>query len=209
MKVTPWILGAAALVPFAGAYAGANIGSEPLTNNRDINEILPSRPTVAEAAPRQVERLPSHYDMETPEGTVEVAELSFRGRYSQYYRDVEPADFVRETDMAALESHYRERGKRDYAYASRDPYRASRERDVERMPQTRAASAQPAYTLAYAGTTQEGRQVAVAVPHYEAVQAAQVGSEVAEVAQQVAAAEPPPRPVTGPRVIDVAAALRN
>ena len=214
MKLTPWILGAALIVPLAGAYAGSKVGTQPLHSNRDLAEILPDRPfQTADAAPRNVERLPNHYAMETPEGRVEVGELAFRGRYSQHYRDVEPADFAYEADLDALEAHYRERSARDYAHASRDPYRSARALDAAqpRIPQ-RERRAEPArVTVAYADTTAPMARV----PHYEAMQQARTGADlqaelpqpVGDVPVTVTAATA--SATTGPRVIEVAAAFNR
>lgn len=84
MKISPWILGAAALVPVAGALAGAAVNTDPVGPGGDVSAALPQQTVFAQdAAPRTRDRLPDHYAMETPEGRVEVAELAMRGRYGQ------------------------------------------------------------------------------------------------------------------------------
>ena len=81
MKFTPHILGAVAVVAIAGAVSGATIGDSPVLD-RGQTDTMPTAPIVSASntAMRNAERLPDHYPLKTPNGTVEVAELSLHGR---------------------------------------------------------------------------------------------------------------------------------
>lgn len=108
MQVSPWILGAAALVPVFGAVAGASLNTEPIGIAADVSASLPERPAIAiaDAAPRTQERLPDHYAMETPEGRVEVHELAMRGRHPDRFRAARAYEQRLERDLAALEARW-------------------------------------------------------------------------------------------------------
>lgn len=88
MKITPWILGAAVLVPVTGALIGKNMSTEPIGIHADVTANLPDRPYARAASPvrNTHERLPDHYAVETPEGRIEVSELAWHGRYRDSMR---------------------------------------------------------------------------------------------------------------------------
>lgn len=88
MKLSPWIAGAAALVPVAGAVIGSHMSTDIVGQRADVTQTLPLRTSVAHASatPRTQPRLPNHYAMATPEGVIEVHELTMRGRYQSRYR---------------------------------------------------------------------------------------------------------------------------
>ena len=85
MQVTPVFLGACALMSIAGAVGGATINTQPIQKAGIGSEMLPrtdiafdpSDDGLPEAAP------PDQYALSTPDGRVEIAELSVRGLYSQ------------------------------------------------------------------------------------------------------------------------------
>ena len=81
MKFTPHMLGAVAVVAIAGAVSGATIGDTPVLS-QGLTETIPDAPIVSasNAKMRNTERLPDHYPLKTPNGTIEVAELSLHGR---------------------------------------------------------------------------------------------------------------------------------
>lgn len=90
MPATPLILGAIPCAIFAGALIGTNIPTEPVNHTAaDPLEQIPQHQvesrSLAEArnlvAPR------NHYPLETPDGTVEVAELAYHGRLRDRMRD--------------------------------------------------------------------------------------------------------------------------
>jgi len=78
-------LGACALASIAGAVGGATINTHPIQKAGIGSEMLPhtdfafdpSDSGLPEAAP------PDQYAMNTPEGRIEIPELSTRGLYSQ------------------------------------------------------------------------------------------------------------------------------
>lgn len=85
MRPTPWFVGACALVSIAGAVSGAAINATPIQQAGIGSEEI-RRPAVAFDAVdtgHRTESLPDHYAMITPQGRVEVAELSTRGLYAQ------------------------------------------------------------------------------------------------------------------------------
>lgn len=84
MQATPLFLGACALASIAGAVGGANISTQPI-QRASIGSELIQRPTIAfdRTDTGRTVALPDHYAMTTPEGRVEVAELSTRGLYAQ------------------------------------------------------------------------------------------------------------------------------
>ncbi|GGD88740.1 hypothetical protein GCM10011515_05520 [Tsuneonella deserti] len=86
MQATPLFLGACALASIAGVVSGATINTRPIQHaGIGMEEIV--RPAIQFGAAgselsEQVS-LPDHYAMRTPEGIVEVGELSMRGIYAQ------------------------------------------------------------------------------------------------------------------------------
>lgn len=83
MQATPMFLGACALVSVAGVVSGTAIDTNPIQRGGiGMNEIVrPSIDLSAELSDQPA--LPDHYALSTPEGKVEVAELSTRGLYAQ------------------------------------------------------------------------------------------------------------------------------
>ena len=81
MKYAPHIAGAVALITMAGAVSGAAIGDSRILQ-RDHSDSLPEAQlvTAGNADLRSSERPPDHYPLETPDGTLEVAELALHGR---------------------------------------------------------------------------------------------------------------------------------
>lgn len=81
MRYAPHLLGAIALVAIVGAVSGASVGDSPILV-RGHHETLPEARIVraANADLRDTSRPPDHYPLETPQGTVEVAELALHGR---------------------------------------------------------------------------------------------------------------------------------
>lgn len=115
LKVPPWVLGAVALVPLAGALIGNSVNTDPLGVASDVTSTIPDRPLdVAYQRPLESSpRLPDHYAMETPEGVIEVAELAFYGRYRDRratYISPPPEPYDYEADLARLEARWNERG---------------------------------------------------------------------------------------------------
>ena len=82
MKFTPLIMGAVALTAIAGAASGAAIGDIPMLKTSATQSTVPQASFASQsAASREAARqLPNHYPLETPQGTVEVAELALHGR---------------------------------------------------------------------------------------------------------------------------------
>ena len=108
MKVTPWILGAAVAVPMIGAFAGTALGTEPIGTAQDVTASLPDHMQLAKgsAAPATQPRLPDHYDMKTPDGTVEVHELAARGRDYEGWQDGRERAARIEAQLAAMERNW-------------------------------------------------------------------------------------------------------
>lgn len=84
MQATPLFLGACALASIAGAVGGANLSTTPI-ERASIGSDLIQRPEIAfdRSDTGQTVALPDQYAMTTPDGRVEVAELSTRGLYAQ------------------------------------------------------------------------------------------------------------------------------
>ena len=96
MKTTPLILGATAFATCLGVALGATVPTDPLTNGADpLADVPRHQPTPVDFA--SVKRnLPNHYPLETPQGTIEVAQLSDYGLYRNKHYTV--ADFVYRPD---------------------------------------------------------------------------------------------------------------
>lgn len=94
MRISPWILGAALLVPATGALAGAKLIKAEPVGTAEALAALPQQPFHPSRVERLTsqERLPDHYAMETPEGRVEVGELAWRGRYASRVRYADDYD---------------------------------------------------------------------------------------------------------------------
>ena len=108
MKIPPMILGASALAPIVGAIVGLSLNTEPLVPSTTSSLPAGSPIQVADAAPVTRERLPDHYALETPDGVVEVHELSFRGRQYDQWRENRAREARYEADLAALEARWAE-----------------------------------------------------------------------------------------------------
>jgi len=86
MQATPLFIGACVLASIGGIVSGATINTRPLQHaGIGMDEI--TRPALAfdpsgDGLSDQV-ALPDHYALNTPEGRVDVAELSTRGLYAQ------------------------------------------------------------------------------------------------------------------------------
>ncbi|RPF72199.1 hypothetical protein [Aurantiacibacter spongiae] len=201
MKFSPWILGAAALVPVMGAYAGANVGTDPIGPGADVTAALPaSSASVRDAAPVTHERLPDHYAMETPEGRVEVADLAWRGRYrdhsiSRYDPErvsFDEADFDRR--MASLDARWQGDDLDARAAASLDV----RQPDMPYPPRFEEA---PHFSEMARARTGE----AAAVPPANLEQPVEIPSDMAVSEPMTIKAENRQR--VRPRTVDVAAQL--
>ena len=85
MKATPLFLGACALASVAGAVGGATTNTDPIQLGGIGSELLPERHFAFDPSDNEAPQpaLPDHYAMTTPDGRVEVAELSTRGLYAQ------------------------------------------------------------------------------------------------------------------------------
>ncbi len=99
---------AACAAAVAGAVGGASIATDPITDRGDTLASLPDHAVSAPQIDRTARSLPNHYPLETPSGTIEVAELSSHGLYrnrrfaESYYRgDFDPGQAMTATD------HYR------------------------------------------------------------------------------------------------------
>lgn len=127
MKISPLLVGALAIAPIIGAFAGHRMSAEPLTTATDVTAALPDRPHYAraDAAPKTTPRLPDHYAMETPEGRVEVHELAMRGRFHNRYDALDRYQARTEENLAYLEARwdYDELDKRAEQALASDGYR--------------------------------------------------------------------------------------
>ena len=123
MTFSPRALCAVVAVAIAGAASGAMIGDNPVLK-RSHADTLPEAQfvTATDAALRSGQRPPDHYPLETPDGTIEVAELALHGRMrsrggSMWWDG--PADH--RADTADLNAEY------DF-YATASPERIAHER---------------------------------------------------------------------------------
>ncbi len=183
MKFSPWLIAVALAVPVAGAYAGSKMSADPVGPRHDLAQNLPNRQAiaVADASTRTQPRLPDHYAMETPEGTVEVHELAIRGRYSdrvsQYDHYQQPVD----EDIAAMEADWDEQRLDERAQHALEP-----------APESRQQSARDALA----------EQQAPQIAHYAGMEAARTGEIARANVQQ--AATPAAQPSVGNvRVVNV------
>ncbi|WP_340588889.1 hypothetical protein [Erythrobacter alti] len=201
MKISPWILGAAALVPIAGAVAGASVSTDPIGVTQDVTALLPERPLVSNKAPMHRESLPNHYALETPEGVVEVADLALRGRHPDRYRRAQAMEAAYAAEAVAYEA-YEAQLAESYRTADRDVY----------------AYAQAPARVAYANreNAPQQRQAANGFSHTPAVQQSVV-YEAPRTDSRYDAATNPPAPlnedvstiVSGARIVNVTAALNQ
>lgn len=85
MQIKPVFLGACVLASIAGAIGGATINTRPI-QRAGVGAQMPPAAAIAfdpSDSGLPVYALPEHYPMTTPEGRIEVAELSTRGLFSQ------------------------------------------------------------------------------------------------------------------------------
>ena len=191
MKISPWLVGALAVTPIVGAFAGQQISAEPLTAATDVTATLPERPHIAhdDATPRTQPRLPNHYAMKTPEGVVEVHELAMRGRFRDRYDALDRYQARTEENLTYLEARWEQTDldHRAQRAVAPNPYR------------------QQADTIGYAD-----REIA----HYAASERARTGEAATpQGSNDLAAAQPVqtdhieiavPQPRNGqPKVVDV------
>lgn len=191
MKVSPWILGAAALVPAAGAVIGSHMSTDPVGQRADVTETLPvgSTAAYANATPRTAERLPDHYAVKTPDGVVEVHELAMRGRYQDRYSAPDGYDHSYEKEIDTLEARW-----------GNDALDARAQRA---LAQDSAPVARTSHVMI--STTQPE------AAHYAALEQARTGEDIranttkiADGVTEIAPAEPT---IGNARVIDVAGEL--
>ncbi len=191
MKVSPWFLGAAAVVPIAGAVIGSHMSTDPVGQRADVTETLPvgSTAVYANANPRTSERLPDHYAMETPEGVVEVKELAMRGRYRDRYRTPDSYDHSYEEEIDTLEARW----DSDRLDARAQRALAPSPAPVARTSHNAVPTAQPE------------------AAHYAAMEQARTGedfrTETTQVADGVIEIQPAEPAIGNARVIDVAGEL--
>ena len=191
MKLSPWMLGVAVLVPVAGAVIGSHMDTNPAGARSDVTDALPISPTIAHASESTgtQPRLPDHYAMETPDGVVEVHELAMRGRLHDRYRAEQPYGYSYEQDIAALEDRYDHDDLDARAELALAP-------DLAPAGQSDAYSAQPPQ-----------RQT----PHYAAMEQARTGEDIESGATQIADGvieiEPAMAQNARPKVINVASEL--
>lgn len=88
---------AAMTVMGVGAISGSAIGKSPMLMSDD--DVLPSASAPSSTRHFSSQRLPDHYPLVTPDGTVPVAELAMRGRYRD--RQVMFEDDVDRAELAA------------------------------------------------------------------------------------------------------------
>lgn len=87
MKTLALIAGAVSCALLAGAATGNAISTEPLGQTASVSDILPERRTVEYPA-RLARTKPARdqYPLVTPDGTIEVSELIWHGRYRDRVR---------------------------------------------------------------------------------------------------------------------------
>jgi hypothetical protein len=85
MKASPLFLGACAFASIAGAVGGATTNTTPIQNAGIGMDMIPDRPIAFDPSHSGLPDIapPDHYPIVTPQGRIEVAELSTRGLYAQ------------------------------------------------------------------------------------------------------------------------------
>ncbi|MFB0614183.1 hypothetical protein [Aurantiacibacter poecillastricola] len=189
MKIPSWFLGALALTPLAGALVGQQISAEPVRKTTDLAAALPNRPAIAldNASPTTRDRLPDHYALETPEGTIEVHELARRGRNAGYYEQYSTYVPDYEEDLGLLEGRW-----------SDDELDRRAERSLEPQP---AAETSTTATGEIEATHESPR-----IAHFDAMQTARTGEAATAQVTPVDVTTPQ---VTQARVIDVRSELAS
>ena len=106
MKILPLLVGAAILAPVGGAVMGKNLGTDPLGQVTDVTASLPQTTQLStdNAAPRTIERLPNHYALKTPDGTVPVEELAMRGQHRERWERMKAAEASFAAEQAAFDA---------------------------------------------------------------------------------------------------------
>lgn len=187
MKIPPWFLGALALTPLAGALVGQQISAEPIGQRSDVIDSIPASAamTPTNTAVQTPERLPDHYAMKTPEGTVEVHELALRGRnaYRYDYPSTYRPDY--ETDLQDLDSEW------------------SGGNDLDRRADRTVEADYGATDTAH----EDYPYTANAIAHHDAMEQARTGEAVQPVIARTADIDVPAPQIAHARVVDVQAEL--
>lgn len=89
MTTKPWFLGACAAACIAGAVGGATMPTSPKQDRSDILDEIPQHEIAMPSAEQARKMIAprNHYALETPEGRIEVAELSEHGLYRDRHRE--------------------------------------------------------------------------------------------------------------------------
>lgn len=190
MPATPWIAGAIAAAIVGGAAAGMSVNTTPIERFSDPLETIP-RHELAAHERRTQPYTPNDYAMETPQGTLSVAEVVTRRtrlnppEWQMAYDDYRPEPYL-------LDDDGRWEGVRDSRFD---------ETYIDRPEHAPALA-----TAAHGGPSPTTH--AAAAPHVPA--AAEplepVGEQPATLRLASTQAAPVAAPA-GPRVIDVGAAL--
>ena len=106
---------ACATFAFGGAFAGSNIGTEPIARGADPLSTLPRHQLASHSveATRAMQGPRDQYDMETPEGRIPVEELVWHGRM----RDTELARSYMSADYGEDDFGYEELDYETYTSA--------------------------------------------------------------------------------------------
>lgn len=105
MKASPLFLGACAFASVAGAIGGATTNTTPIQNAGIGMDMLPERMIAFDSSDGENPAIapPDHYPLVTPQGRVEVAELSIRGLYAQQRFGWRPANYDTEPEPAFVD----------------------------------------------------------------------------------------------------------
>ena len=147
MKFAPHIIGAFLLVAVAGAVSGAAIGDAPILKRETQDSLPDAQPVSAlDQAAHSTKRPPDQYALETPEGTVEVAELSLRGRL----RNTAHAHWWRESGEASgpAADYAIEYGEEDLVRLAREEALIAFTSQPEPQPRPSSTRAEAPMTLA-------------------------------------------------------------
>ena len=89
MKPTPLLLGAIPLTIFTGALIGTAVATEPIARATDpIAEVPQHKVETRSTEEAQAMIAPrNHYPLKTPDGVIEVAELTYHGRMRHRLRE--------------------------------------------------------------------------------------------------------------------------
>lgn len=202
MKYAPHILGGVILAALGGALSGAAVGETDMLQRTHADTLPESRiVTAGNDALQNGSRPPDHYPLETPEGTIKVAELALHGRLRDSGRDLWWEDSRRAQVELAADGY-------DF-YATASEERLAREEALLAFTGSRAAYQDR--REARAAMPREREQAPQRLTRAEAPMALAEPAEVAAPAQQERAPQPARasrEPSTGnAKTIDVAAAL--